>query len=222
MSKSSWVIVFAKAPEAGRVKTRLAAEIGDTEALRIYRDMAERQWRWLLAARATDGFKLGVSFAPAEAEPVLRAWLAGADSYLPQRDGNLGDRIASACTWALDQEARSVTVVGSDCPGFSHQHLQMGFAGIQNHPYSLGPALDGGFYALTLTPQAMPLLERLPGIPWSSPQTGASLIREAVSLDLVGMLLPELRDLDTLEDLLFYQQDRWSAAAQPGSVLGYP
>lgn len=215
MSESSWVIVFAKAPEAGRVKTRLAAEIGDTEALRIYRDMAERQWRWLLAARATDGFKLGVSFAPAEAEAVLRAWLAGADAYLPQKDGNLGDRIAAACGWALDQGGHSVTVMGSDCPGYSQRHLQMGIAGIQNHPYSLGPALDGGFYALTLAPQARPLLERLPGIPWSSPQTAASLIREAERLNLVGMLLPVLRDLDTKEDLVFYQQDRRNADAQP-------
>ena len=207
MLESSWVIVFAKAPEAGRVKTRLAAEIGDAEALRVYREMAERQWEWLLAARNTDGFHLGVSFAPAEAEPLIRAWLAGADAYLPQTDGNLGDRIANACDWALDQGGRSVTVMGSDCPGFDHRHLQIGFAGIQNHSYSLGPALDGGFYALTLTPQARPLLKRLPGIPWSSSQTSASLIREADSLDLAGLLLPELRDLDTLADLVFYQKE---------------
>jgi rSAM/selenodomain-associated transferase 1 len=208
MPESSWVIVFAKAPEAGRVKTRLAAEIGEVEALRVYRDMAEGQWKWLRAARDTDGFHLGVSFAPAEAEPVLRAWLAGADAYLPQIDGNLGDRIASACAWALDRDAIGVTVMGSDCPGFNHRHLQMGLAGIQNHHYSLGPAMDGGFYALTLTPQARPLLDRLPGIPWSSSQTSVSLIREAESLDLVGILLPELRDLDTLEDLVFYQDEQ--------------
>jgi hypothetical protein len=207
MPRTPWVIVFSKAPEVGRVKTRLAAQVGTTRALQVYRGMAERQWGWLLASREEDGFRLAVSYDPPEAGPCMRAWLPQADAYLPQGAGNLGGRIASACAWALDEGASCVTVIGSDCPGFSRSELQRGFEASQHAPFTLGPATDGGFYALTLTPRSRSLLDLLPGIPWSSAQTSARLVQGAAALGLVGATLAELRDLDTLEDLIFYQAE---------------
>ena len=136
----------------------------------------------------------------------MRAWLPDADIYLPQAVGNLGDRIADAMNQVLDRGARAITVLGTDCPGLSPRHLELGFEACGTHPFALGPAEDGGFYALTLTPEARPLLPRLPGLPWSSPSTGTSLLEEATLLGLKGALLPALRDLDTLEDLAFHRR----------------
>lgn len=206
MPHPRWVIVFAKAPVQGRVKTRLASQVGEAAATRIYRRMAERLWAMLLTAKTQDGFHLGLAFDPPESALAMRAWLPRADAYLPQAAGNLGDRIAAGCGHALDSGAEAVTVVGSDCPGLSFGHVVQGFDACRSRSFALGPADDGGFYALTLTPQALPLLPRLPALPWSSPLTAASLLEEASRLGLEGVLLPPLRDLDTLEDLTFHRR----------------
>lgn len=206
MSHPRWVIVFAKAPEPGRVKTRLAAQVGGQAATQIYRRMAERLWTLLLKAKQTEGYRLALAFDPPKAGPEMRTWLSDADAYLPQATGNLGDRIADAVDQVLDRGARAITVVGTDCPSLSSRHLVQAFEACETHPFALGPAEDGGFYALTLTPEARPLLPQLPALPWSSPLTGTSLLEEAALLGLEGALLPALRDLDTLEDLAFHRR----------------
>jgi rSAM/selenodomain-associated transferase 1 len=204
--QSRWVIVFAKAPVHGRVKTRLASQVGEAAATRIYRRMAERLWTMLLTAKAEEGFRLGLAFDPPGSAVAMRAWLPRADAYLPQAAGNLGDRIAEGCGFALDSGAKAVTVIGSDCPGLSMRHLAQGFEACRSRPLALGPADDGGFYALTLTPEARALLPRLPALPWSSPLTAARLLESASRLGLESALLPPLRDLDTLEDLAFHRR----------------
>ncbi len=206
MPLDAWVVVFAKAPVAGRVKTRLAAEVGPEMALRVYQRMAEPLWRALLASRAELGYGLCLAYDPPEAAASMKAWLPGADAYLPQRPGNLGERLAAALRWSLDQGTGRVTVIGTDCPGFTPEHLRQGFQACDAHPFVLGPAADGGFYALTLTPDARGLLDALPGIPWSSPDTASSLLAAAEALGLKGASLPELRDLDTLADLTFHRR----------------
>jgi hypothetical protein len=207
MPQSRWVIVFAKAPEPGRVKTRLAAQVGGQAATQIYRRMAERLWAMLLKTRQVEGYRLALAFDPPKAGPGMRAWLPDGDAYLPQATGNLGDRIAAAVDQTLDRGAQAITVVGTDCPGLSAFHLAQGFKACKNHPFALGPAEDGGFYALTLTRQAKSLLLRLPAVPWSNPLTAARLLEEATLLGLEGAMLPALRDLDTLEDLAFHRRN---------------
>lgn len=221
MPQPRWIILFAKAPEPGRVKTRLASRIGGQAAMQIYRRMAERLWAMLLEAKHTEGYRLALAFDPPEASPGMRAWLPDADAYLPQMPGNLGCRIAAACDEVLDWGARTVSVVGADCPDLAPHHLAQGFKACETQPFALGPAEDGGFYALTLAAHARLLLARLPDLPWSSPLTGSSLLQEAALLGLRGELLPILRDLDTLEDLLFHRRrlawiDGFSAP-EPGS-----
>lgn len=206
MPQSRWVIVFAKAPEPGRVKTRLAARVGGQAATQIYRRMAERLWALLLRVRRIEGHRLALAFDPPRAGSEMRAWLPDADAYLPQTTGNLGDRISTAASQILEQGALAVTLVGTDCPCLSAFHLAQGFEACGPHPFALGPTEDGGFYALTLTRNAQTLIPRLPALPWSSPLTAARLLEEAALLGLEGAMLPTLRDLDTLDDLAFHRR----------------
>jgi glycosyltransferase A (GT-A) superfamily protein (DUF2064 family) len=105
-------LVFVRAPEAGRVKTRLAATLGNEGALRVYRRLAEHTVR---EARSVDA-ELRIHFTPAGKEHEVRAWLGDGARYLAQAGGGLGERMEEAFRAAFADGAGRVVIVGSDLP----------------------------------------------------------------------------------------------------------
>jgi len=186
--------VFVRAPEAGRVKTRLAAEVGAEAALRVYVRLAEHA---LAEARAA-GAAVRVHFTPAGAEAAVRGWLGGPADYLPQAEGDLGERLERAFAEAFAAGFRRVVVIGSDLPELSAEVLRRAAVLLDGYAAVLGPARDGGYYLLGLR---APLPEVFRGIPWS---TDAVLARTLDRLRAAGIepaLLETLGDVDEAADL---------------------
>lgn len=191
------MLVFVRAPELGRVKTRLAAAIGDQAALRVYRRLAEHTLREA-AALAGEGVQVRVHHTPADAGNAVRAWLGGGPAYLPQAEGDLGARMADAFARAFAAGAERVVIVGSDLPDLSAALLRRAFRSLDAHPAVLGPARDGGYYLLGLTRPVPGLFE---GIAWSTPGVLAATLARFRDAGIEPAMLETLADVDEAEDL---------------------
>ncbi|HET7232589.1 MAG TPA: TIGR04282 family arsenosugar biosynthesis glycosyltransferase [Longimicrobium sp.] len=183
-----------RAPEAGRVKTRLAAEIGAEAALRVYRRLAEHA---VSEARAAD-VGLRIHFTPADAGDAVRGWLGGGAEYLPQADADLGGRMHEAFESAFAEGHRRVVIIGSDLPGITADLLREAFRLLDAHPAVLGPARDGGYYLLGLR-RMMP--EIFDDIAWSTNAVFDATVARLASLGITPALLPVLGDVDLAADL---------------------
>jgi rSAM/selenodomain-associated transferase 1 len=187
--------VFVKVPAPGRVKTRLAAEVGVHAAAELYGSLG----RGIVAACTGPGHDTVVWFAPAGARPAVRAWLQGLSvaAVRPQVSGPLGARLAAAFRRHFHEGARRVIMIGSDCPGVDAGLVSRALAGLDEHDVVLGPAHDGGYYLIGLR---APVPQLFRGIAWSTEVVLGQTVARARPLGLRVVLLPKLRDVDTASD----------------------
>ena len=179
---------MVKAPVAGRSKTRLGREIGMVPAAwwarhqlaRLARTLPDPRWDTVLAV-APD------SAVASAALPAL--------PRLPQGPGDLGDRMARVFR-ALPGP---VLIVGADIPGITRAHVAAGFAALGADDAVLGPAPDGGYWAIGLK-RTRPLPPRLfEGVRWSSRHALADTLATLGTQRIAS--LPSLHDVDTAADL---------------------
>ncbi|MEZ5893292.1 MAG: TIGR04282 family arsenosugar biosynthesis glycosyltransferase [Parvularculaceae bacterium] len=180
------VIVFVKAPVAGRVKTRLAKDIGAGRAAAIFRLLMNHTLR----EAEKSGFRVILAVDPAgAAHASARFWPA----HLPrvaQGKGDLGARMARAFDHAPPGPA---VIIGADAPGLRVRHLRAAFAALQGADAVFGPATDGGYWLVGLK-RRKPAPELFHGVRWST--------AHALS-DTLKTLPPhfDVRFLDTLADV---------------------
>jgi hypothetical protein len=191
------LLVFVRAPEPGRVKTRLAAAIGDQAALRVYRRLAEHT---LAEARAlaVEGVAVRVHYAPADTGDAVRAWLGAGPLYLPQADGDLGVRMKDAFARAFEDGAERVVIVGSDLPEVSALLLRRAFELLDAHPAVIGPARDGGYYLLGLRGMTCGIFD---GVEWSTSAVLRTTLERFSAAGVEPAALEVLADVDTVDDL---------------------
>ena len=194
VSQERILLIFAKEPRPGQVKTRLAAEIGADEAARIYQEMGKR----IVDQLRGGGYRSIVCFDPPDAFSALADWLGPQGlEFLPQVEGGLGTRLEAAFREGFGR-ATAVVVVGTDAPDVDSEVVEEAFRKLKEADLVLGPATDGGYYLLGLRSEAPELFQQ---IPWSTPAVLAATLERAKTLGLSIATLPPLPDVDTLEDL---------------------
>lgn len=188
------ILIFLKAPERGKVKTRLARDIGDDAALDAYRRLVERQM-----AALPNGWPVEVQFTPANAEAKMRAWLGDAvdRSYIAQSEGGLGERLKHAVTGAFQRGARGVLLIGGDCAELGEQNFEQARLGLEEFDAVVGPSRDGGYYLLGLAAERLEVFDE---IDWSTEVVAEQTRDRLTSNRLSWIELAELRDVDTVED----------------------
>jgi rSAM/selenodomain-associated transferase 1 len=209
------VLVFVRAPQPGRVKTRLAAAIGDPAALAVYRRLAGHTLAEVRAL-AADGVEVRVHYAPADAGDEMRAWLGDGPLYLPQADGDLGARMKDAFARAFGDGAERVVIVGSDLPEVSAALLRRAFELLDAHPAVIGPASDGGYYLLGLRGMADGIFD---GMEWSTPHVLRTTVERFGAAGVRPAALEVLADVDTVDDLPpgWLEQASMGGVGQPGA-----
>jgi rSAM/selenodomain-associated transferase 1 len=186
------VLLIAKAPRPGQVKTRLAREIGAAAAVEAYRRVGAG-----VAAAVGAEHDLTVWYDPPDAEQEMRDWL-GEHEYRAQQGGDLGERMCRAFAVHFDRGDRPVLAIGADAPGVGPAVVREAVRRLKEVDVVLGPALDGGYYLIGLNREAPHLFE---GVPWGTTRVLQVTVALCVAHDLrVGRLAP-LRDLDTAADL---------------------
>jgi uncharacterized protein len=193
------ILLFVKFPEPGKVKTRLAANVGAERAAEIYRRLVAATCARL---PLRNGDPVIVHFDPAERQRETEQWLAPLlrpreVMFVAQCGGDLGARLTHAFAHAFESGMEKAVVIGTDCVELTASIFEKAFQSLDANDCAIGPTLDGGYYLLALK-QAQPSL--FADITWSSDQTLAQTLAHASAAVLSVALLPALRDVDTAGD----------------------
>ena len=198
---SNALAIFAKAPIAGQVKTRLCPPLTYEQAAELFRcfllDTVER-----MCSLATVQVFLAIS--PADSEPLFRQLfrqlIPCPVRYLPQRGDSLGAREINMLTDMLDAGFSQVVIIGSDIPTLPVAYIHEAFARLEDvecHAV-FGPSTDGGYYLVGAREVHRPLFEN---IAWSTPQVLEQTLEQARLHRLAVELIPSWYDVDTVADL---------------------
>lgn len=181
------LIIFAKAPVLGRVKRRLAAEIGAVEALRFYRATLSRLIRRLGSDRR---WTAHLVVSPDSAAQNGFRGMAGA-AVSAQGGGDIGTRMGRAIAAV---PPGLVLLIGADIPGVTPAHIARAFAALRGRDLVFGAAADGGFWLVGGSAVGRRKLAFADGIRWSTQDTLA---------DALAGLPPGTRvaHADTMEDV---------------------
>ena len=184
--------LFARLPEAGRVKTRLAAEIGEQAALTVYLRCLGHSLDLLRAS----GFDHQVWLDREGSDSRFD----GFDLHL-QQGQDLGTRMLHALNRGLETHSR-VLLAGSDCLDLEPRCLTRAAERLEDHDLALIPAEDGGFVLIgTRCPLPATLFD---GVAWSSEWVLRQTLEKAVTAGLSAVVLHPLRDIDHAADLAHY------------------
>lgn len=186
---SHLLIVFAKAPIPGRVKTRIAAHTSTAFATELHAAFVAD-----LLARLRGDLSLGE--VELHTDTPWDDWQSFAVPMMLQHPGDLGQRMFHALQNALARGYSSATILGSDIPAvpIAHLHaLRDTFSDV-----SLGPTPDGGYYAICAR-RLHPDMFR--SVRWSSPHALADTINACNDAGLSTSLGPPFFDVDELTDL---------------------
>ncbi len=191
MMKKEALIVFVRKPELGKVKTRLAATIGDAAALDVYKRLLHHTFEVTQQSPA-DKF---IFYAGEIVEND--AWQAGCTKLL-QQEADLGNRMKAAFETVLQKGYEKAVIIGSDCPGLTDVHLEKAFRALDRYDIAIGPARDGGYYLLgmkTMHPQLFG------DIAWSTPHVYAKTVSIMERSFLRFHALEMLSDVDEEKDV---------------------
>jgi rSAM/selenodomain-associated transferase 1 len=198
------LLLFARAPESGRVKTRLEPALGTGGASRLYRafleDSARRYgppspWSSVLCAD------------PDASSPALRRLFGGGWRLEAQAAGDLGDRLEAAFRSAFARGAPAAAALGSDHPALSRGRLQELFDRLADGDAAvLIPAEDGGYCAIGLA-AAAPLEAIFRSMPWSTPAVLGRTLGRLRESGVEPTLLAPSYDVDRPEDLERFREE---------------
>ena len=198
---SAALVIFAKAPVPGQVKTRLSPALTEDEAATLHGsfvlDTLER------TKAAVGKFKLPVdrflACAPSSSHVFFRIMEARHGVTLLDQEGeDLGGRMHHAFDCLFSRGYQRVCLVGTDVPSLPLTHYRDAVESLPRHDLVIGPARDGGYYLIGLT---QPRADLFTGIPWSTDRVMALTQQKAAAAGLRTALLPAWSDLDTLDDL---------------------
>lgn len=194
------LVIFAKAPQPGKAKTRLIPALGAAGAAAFAHRLLLHTLQQALASGANP-IELCMSPAPGDA-----AWqgvaIAASVQQTDQGSGDLGERMARVVKRVTQhgaaQSGKPVLLIGTDCPDLSAARLAHAIAQLEQHDAVILPAHDGGYVLLGLKSPCPELFENMP---WSTPVVAAETLRRMAALKLQVWQGPALHDIDEPADL---------------------
>lgn len=190
MKQRSLLIIFTRNIIYGKVKTRLAATIGNEKALHIYKKLVEHT-QAITNQLQVDRMVYYSEFA--EHNDVFNGCLKNV-----QAGDDLGAKMSNAFKDAFDGGYEKAVVIGTDCFEITREIFEQAFEQLNTHEIVVGPAVDGGYYLLGMQSHYPTLFEN---IKWSSDTVLSATINACDQLKLSYFLLPVLNDVDEEKDL---------------------
>lgn len=202
------IILFVRFPERGRVKTRLAEDIGEENA----RVLSHYFVLDLLETLHCCNRFLHICYFPPEAGKEMQDWLGRQYSYMPQNGGTLGEKMRNAFHEVFRQGCEEALLMGSDIPDLPLAVIESAYS-FTRHEAVIGPSRDGGYYLIGFRKESF-LPEIFEGIDWGTERVFKKTLEIFSRRNRKVGILPLWQDVDRLEDLkALYQRNRNSPFA---------
>jgi rSAM/selenodomain-associated transferase 1 len=210
------LLVFARLPELGKVKTRIAAGLGHERALAIYEAMLRDLITGLGASTRETEIEFLWAPTPAANGALLRRAFAHHNVAM-QTGRDLTDRLSMAFAERFFfHRTEKIIAIGVDDPSLPRELIDHAFALLDSCEYVLGPATDGGYYLIGCRALAFdPVVFN--GIEWGTSSVFAATRARIAALNRTLAVLPERFDLDTPADLERYLAE--DAGGDVGALL---
>jgi len=192
MAQNRLLLLFVRNPESGKVKTRLAKDLGNEKALEIYIKLLEHTHSITQQVKAA---KL-VYYADEVKEHDL--WESGEYQKSVQPAGDLGYKMEYAFNKAFLEGYKDVVIIGSDCLQLDQELIEQAFSDLETGDIVLGPATDGGYYLLGMKQLHSSLFRDKA---WSTASVFSETLAAIKHENLTYTLLPVLSDIDRAEDV---------------------
>jgi rSAM/selenodomain-associated transferase 1 len=203
------LVIMAKDPLPGQVKTRLSPPLSPAEAAGLYRCFLEDR---IAEVGTLEGVDPALAYTPGNAKPTFRALVSDSMQLFAQRGKNLTEELVNIFNDLFSEGYQSVSIIDSDTPDLSSAIMRQSFdlLASEHTDVVFGPCKDGGYYLVGLKKNYPKLFEK---IPWSGKNVLAVSLKKAKEMGLQTALLPHQNDIDTYEDLLnFYHRNKESAS----------
>ena len=184
------LMIFTRNPELGKVKTRLAADLGDEAALQLYRVLLQHTFQ------VTKDLDCDKAIYYSEAIPKNDLWENGDFQKKLQQGRDLGERMEMAFKNAFFDGYSKVVIIGSDLYDLQEEDLKKAFLALDKNDVVIGPAQDGGYYLLGMKKLNSGLFQKKK---WSTSEVLEQTLQDLKNQQVA--LLEPRNDIDTIEDL---------------------
>ena len=192
MTEKNHLIIFARNPQLGKIKTRLAESVGDKNALKVYLHLLEHTAHVVGKVRCV--------------KHVYYDSFIEKDDIFPEENfhkniqvgDDLGLKMYNSIKDVFGQWAEKVLIIGTDCFELDNSVIEEAFSKLNDFDAVVGPALDGGYYLLGIKQLKK---EYFINKSWSKENVLLDTLLDFKSLGLSYHLLPQLNDVDIREDL---------------------
>lgn len=184
------IIIFARNPKLGKVKTRLAKTIGDFAALETYKILMKH------TANVVEKSNAEKIVFYSEYIDNNDVWAKIKCKKVKQSEGDLGEKMQTAFEYAFELGHKKIVIIGSDVYSLKTEHIDSAFTQLETHDVVIGPAHDGGYYLLGLNFIIPELFEQKK---WGTSSVLENTLANLNELNVT--LLEPLNDIDTYEDL---------------------
>lgn len=192
------MLIMARAPRPGEVKTRLAPLLGAQGCARLQTELIRNTAGWV-ASWTRDSW---LAFTPADARADVAALVPPAVRLFAQTGDDLGARLRHATDMVFGRRRGGLAVIGADAPELSPVHAQLAHRALSHgHDASLIPTLDGG-YALIALARPTPAAFDLPAAAWGGPRVLELTLAALREAGCSCAVLEPVRDLDTPADAM--------------------
>lgn len=188
------IIIFVRHPELGKVKTRLAAEIGDDKALEVYKLLLAHTFQLIKSI----SYPVFIFYTDSIREQDL--WNGVFIHKRLQVGDNLGDRMSNAFKYVFGEGFTKAIIIGSDCYDLTREVIEQAFLNLNKNDAVIGPAKDGGYYLIGMN---APFKDLFQDIEWSTSSVYQRTIEKSKQQNLLISILIELSDVDTVDDINF-------------------
>ena len=195
------LVLFAKAPIPGKVKTRLLPHFTPEQASGLYQAFAEDLIESLCRLPYCTFY---LSCSPSMDH---RFFSSLAQKYpislLEQKGEDLGNRMENTFNDLAKSGIKKRVIIGADSPTLSHFLIQEAFEKLNVHPLTLGPSQDGGYYLIGVSGETPPIFSE---ISWGTRQVMTQTLKKLSHTPFKLHLLPFWYDVDTPEDVSFLKE----------------
>ncbi|MDI6801457.1 MAG: TIGR04282 family arsenosugar biosynthesis glycosyltransferase [Thermodesulfovibrionales bacterium] len=182
--------IMFRIPEYGRVKTRLAKEVGKGAALRAYISMLNTTLLNISELKNIDIYGFYKGKEPLNWNDNIR--------YHPQSSGDIGERMLNAIQWLFKKGYYKVTLIGADSPDLPLSFITRTFSELDNYDLVIGPSEDGGYYLIGMKNPQKVLFK---SIRWGSSSAFKDTVSIAKKEGIKYVALPQWYDIDSLSAL---------------------